>query len=383
MKKASPFIGVMLIIILCPTYLAVPTISQLQPQLLTVQTRIETKMEQVFNETILTTELTRIEKWTNGTLLQMTFYHILNPSNSSAQQASNITYIAKLATLQIEHQPREYYGTNSTPPREIIVTYRKWITNTTTPETESALAETSSIEPMAGMRYPYIEISNRTDYLQFVLKGKYGNVFATYDHNDNYNDEKDGGVYPLEANTPYILSGSRKPYHIHLTRDLLNSWVVGNISEALAVAASFIIWSSVEELVKKGLEAASEKVAAILGSPVVVAISVIWDIVDTINKLLEILGFINQAQWVENVVRERSLNDGWAWRGPIFKSEFIGWVWCPFRFRPITGWGIYQYREFEQTWGSEGIFNSNPHQYYICWYDRTVWLSASSSATWR
>jgi hypothetical protein len=104
MKKASPFIGVMLIIIiLCPTYLAVPTILQLQPQLLTVQTRTETKTEQVFNETILTTKLTRIEKWTNGTLLKMTFYHILNPSNSSAQQASNITYIAKLATLQVEH----------------------------------------------------------------------------------------------------------------------------------------------------------------------------------------------------------------------------------------------------------------------------------------
>jgi len=70
MKKASPFLGAMLIIIiLCPTYLAVPSVSQLQPQILTVQIKTETKTEQVFNETILTTELTRIEKWTNGTLL--------------------------------------------------------------------------------------------------------------------------------------------------------------------------------------------------------------------------------------------------------------------------------------------------------------------------
>ena len=377
MKKASPFIGAMLIIvILCPTYLALPSISQLQPRLLAVQVRTETKTEQVFNESILTTKLTRIEEWTNGTLLQMTFYHIINPSDTSAELASNTTYLTELVEFP-QSQPREYYGANSTPPREVIVTYRKWITNTTTPETESALIKTSTIRPLAGVLYPY---TDWIDTLKFVLKGSYGNVFATYDHDDNYNPD---GYYPLEANTPYILTGSQKPYHIHLIRDLLNSWVVGNISEALAVAASFIGEWSVEKLVEMGLEAASEKVAALLGSPIVVAISVIWDIVDTIDTVLKILGFFNQAQWVENVVRERFLGDGWAWRGPISKSEFIGWVWCPFWFKPITGWGIYQYREFEQTWGSEEIFNPNTHQYSICWYDRTEWLSASSSATFR
>ncbi|MGB9774908.1 MAG: hypothetical protein ACPL4I_13000, partial [Bacteroidota bacterium] len=236
MKKASPFIGAMLIIvILCPTYLALPSISQSQPRLLTVQVRAETKTEQVFNESILTTKLTRIEEWTNGTLLQMTFYHVINPSNTSTELASNTTYLTKLATLATDHQPREYYGTNSTPPREVIVTYKKWITNTTTPQRESASAETSSIRPQADARYPYTAV---IDTLQFVLKGKYESIFVTYDHNDNYNDEEDGGVYPLQANTPYILRGSQKPYHIHLIRDLLNSWVVGNISEALAVAAS-------------------------------------------------------------------------------------------------------------------------------------------------
>lgn len=378
MKKASPFIGAMLIIIiLCPTYLAVPSVSQLQPQILTVQIKTETKTEQVFNETILTTELTRIEKWTNGTLLQMTFYHILNPSNSSAQQASNITYIAKLAILQIEHQPREYYGTNSTPLREVIVTYRKWIINTTTPETESASIKTSTIRPLASVIYPY---TDRIDTLKFVLKGSYGNVFATYDHDDNYNPD---GYYPLEANTPYILRGSQKPYHIHLIKDLLDSWVIGNLTAAMVVAATFLLQYTVGELIEMGLEALSAEIAAILSMPIVVVILLINDIVEAIQAFLEALGFIKEADWVQSVVRERFLNDGWAWRGPISKSELVGWVWCPFWFKPITGWGIYQYREFEQTWGSEGIFNPNPHQYSICCYDRTEWLSASSSATWR
>lgn len=224
------------------------------------------------------------------------------------------------------------------------------------------------------MYYPY---TDWMDSLKFVLKGSYGGVFATYDHDDNYNSD---GYYPLEADTPYILTGKQKPYHIHLTRNLLDAWVFGNLTAAAVVAATFVGDYVVGDLIQKGLAAISKKVAAILAAPEVVAILLIWSIVDALHTLLEILGFLSEAQWVESVLRERFLGDGWAWRGRISSGEFIGWYWSPYIFKPMLGIGIYEFREFKKTWGAEGIFGSNPHEYSICWYNRTEWLTASTVA---
>jgi len=370
LRKIAILGAVLIFIVVSPTYLGVSSLSQLQPSLLKVTTAQEVKTIEILGKNVLTLTTTRIEEWTNGTKLRMVFYHLLNPSNSSIDSK----VATSLAVSEKFSKPREYYGMNSTPPREVIITYTKWISNTTTRTEKTSRIESASIRPLTGVYYPY---TDWIDGLKFVLEGEYNEVFATYDHDDNYNDD---GYYPLQENTPFILQGDTKPYHVHLIKDLLNSWVAGNISEALAVAASFFVYESIEELIEMGLAGASEKIAAILGSPIVVAVLVIWDIVDTIMTLLEILGLISQAQWVEECVREHFLGDGWAWRGPIARSKFIGWIWCPFWFKAITGWGWYQHREFDQTWGTEEIFG-DPHHYTVDWYWKTQWKTAPVSAT--
>ena len=370
MRKIAILGAVLIFIVLSPTYLGVSSLSQLQPSLLKVTMTQETKTIEILGKNVLTLTTTRIEEWTNGTKLRMVFYHLLNPSNSSIDSK----VATSLAVSEKFLKPREYYGMNSTPPREVIITYTKWISNTTTKTEKTSRIESATIKPLTGVYYPY---TDWIDGLKFVLEGEYNGVFATYDHDDNYNND---GYYPLQENTPFILQGNAKR-HIHLTKDLLDSWIAGNISDALAVAASFFLYESVEELILMGLEGVSEKVAAVLSSPIVVAIMVIWDMVETIMKLLEILNLINQAQWVNDWVVEHFLGDGWAWRGPIARSEFIGWIWCPFWFKPITGWGWYQHREFDQTWGAEGIFNPEPHHYTIDWYYKTEWKIAPTSAS--
>jgi len=365
-----PIIGAVLIfIVVSPTYLRVSSLSQLQPSLLKVTTSEEVKTIEILGKNVLTLTTTRIEEWTNGTKLRMVFYHLLNPSNSSVDSK----VATSLAVSENFSKPREYYGMNSTPPKEVIITYTKWISNTTTKTEKTSRIESASIRPLTGVYYPF---TARIDGCRFVLEGEYNGVFATYDHDDNYNRD---GYHPLEANTPYILEGNAKPYHIHLIKDLLNSWVAGNVSEELAVAASFFAFDSIKKLIKMGLEGASAKVAAILSSPIVVAVLLIEDMVDTIMTLLKILHFASQAQWVEECIREHFLGDGWAWRGPIARSKFIGWIWCPFWFKPITGWGWYQRRLFNQTWGAEGIFG-DPHHYTVDWYWKTEWKTAPTNA---
>lgn len=372
MRKMS-LIGMMLIaIIIYPNYIGIPLSLELQPRLIDSQVSRTVKTIEAMGMSIPSVITTRIEEWSNGTKFHMIFYHLLDANSEMG---------CLKAPEEIDFsKPREYYGTNSTPSREVIVTYTKWITNSSaaTPKETSQANQALTNLLETGVYYPYTSL---IDTLQFVLKGRFGNVFVSYDHNDNYNSEVNGGVYPLEANTPYILKGSQKPYHVHLTKDLLDGWVVGNLTAALVVGATFLASYVIGELIEKGLAAVSSTIAAILAAPVVVVILAIIDIAEALKALLEMLGFINEAQWVENVIREHFLGDGWAWRGPIYGREFVGWVWCPFWTRPITGWGIYQYREFEQTWGSEGIFNPNTHKCSICWYDRTEWLSASTPAT--
>lgn len=103
----------------------------------------------------------------------------------------------------------------------------------------------TEINPMAqNVYYPYTDIY---DGLQFVLEGTYGDIFSSYTHNDNYNSEEDGGIYPLEANKPYALQGFQRS-HIHLTRNLLDSWIAGNISAVFFTIATFFAEESVEEV---------------------------------------------------------------------------------------------------------------------------------------
>lgn len=374
MHKMLPAIAMLLcFVVISPTFIEPTLIAQTraQPKLISVQTQTEMKTIEVLGKSIPTRKTIQIEKWSNGTKLQMSFRHILNPSDNNSTQLP-------LVINGTESQPRQYFGLDSPPPREVVVNYKKWITNTTAMEIKKAPeSKAGSVSPSAILASVYYPDTDIVDGLQFVLEGSYEDVFVSYDHDDNYNED---GYHPLEVNTPYHLSGDQIPYHIHLIKDLLDAWVAGNLSMAETVGITFIARYCLGDLIRMGLARISAKVAAILGSPVVVAILFIIDIAEAIQAFLKLLGFVKAADWVINVVTEKFLGDGWTWRGPILGREYIGWYWIPYRTKPMTGIGIYAFREFNQTWGSEGIFDPNPHECSVAWYDRTEWLTAPTSA---
>lgn len=187
-----PIISIMLIaIVTTPNYLGISAFPELQPRLLNRQVEKVTKTVEVLGISIPTVITTTIEEWSNGTRLHMVFYHLLNSS-------SEISPLAAPEEIDFS-KPREYYGVNSTPLREVIITYTKWITNSSAATKVTTQNNHPSTRPLA-VYYPHTRI---IDGLWFVLKGEYQGVFATYDHDDNYNE---GGYYPLEANTPQNLT---------------------------------------------------------------------------------------------------------------------------------------------------------------------------------
>ena len=146
MRKIAILGAVLIFIVLSPTYLGVSSLSQLQPSLLKVTMTQETKTIEILGKNVLTLTTTRIEEWTNGTKLRMVFYHLLNPSNSSIDSK----VATSLAVSEKFSKPREYYGMNSTPPREVIITYTKWISNTTTKTEKTSRIESASVKPLTG-----------------------------------------------------------------------------------------------------------------------------------------------------------------------------------------------------------------------------------------
>jgi len=361
-----------LIAIVCPTYLVIPSSSQLQPRLLEVTTNKEIKTIEGLGKSFPTVTISKIEKWTNGTKLHMIFYHLLNPSSSSVDLDSVATSLATTEAL-----PSKQYW-DSTPPDEVIVTYTTWITEKMEKTERCTETKERGVRPLTGVYYPY---TDTYDTLQFVLEGTYGDIFASYTHNDNYNSEEEGGVYPLQENKPYLLQGSSR-LHKHLTKNLLDSWVAGNITAAYFVAVTYLREMALEELIELGLSYAFKSVAAFLSSPLVVGMMMLYDAAEAILAFIEAMGYLNEAAWVDNVVREDFLGDGWVWR-QRFPAEMTDWnqYWLnPFYYKPMRGLYHYVKWSFYEEWGAEGIF-SEKHYCSVTWRDWEEWEVAPTSAT--
>lgn len=131
-----------------------------------------------------------------------------------------------------------------------------------------------------------------------------------------------------------------------------------------------------------GLSYASKKVAAYLSSPVVVALMLIYDITDALLNFIEAMGYLSEAAWVQNVVREDFLGDGWLWRSRFpAEMENLEQYWCnPFYYKPMRGLYHYVKWSFYQEWGAEGIF-SKKHYCSVTWRDWEEWRVAPTDAT--
>ncbi|MBS7632735.1 hypothetical protein KEJ15_03820 [Candidatus Bathyarchaeota archaeon] len=247
-----------------------------------------------------------------------------------------------------------------------------WINETTWLSMNSI--ETQIVSPLTITgRLP--EIWNESsDWMYFLAHASNGTHFTSYAHDNNYER-----YYPYDWDLNYNLKGAAYK-HIHLGSSTINSWICGNLSTAAIVALDFFVGNvvdfCVEELVTMGLEALGVSVAAVLESPLIVAISTLLAIKDYIEFMAKEVGYISTAAWVHSVVKEHFGGDGWSWMGPIVTLVGDIAVRNFYYLCPITDWRHFEARFWNKTWGSQGIFCRNE----ICalWYTRQEVKVASS-----
>jgi hypothetical protein len=246
-----------------------------------------------------------------------------------------------------------------------------WINITSWLNFETLMSKTTTSPRRYGPLQEYL--SEISDWIWFLEHADNGTHFTSYTHPNNYER-----YYPYEWDLNYNLKGAAYT-HMHIGSSTINSWIWGNLTAAAIVALDFIIERvvgfCVEDLVTMGLEALGVHVAAALEAPLLVAITTLIEIVDFIDTMAKVLGYVTTAAWVNSVVKEHFGGDGWSWRGPIVTLAGEIAVRNFYYLCPITDWRHFEARFWNKTWGSQGIFCRNE----ICalWYTRQEVKAAS------
>jgi hypothetical protein len=184
--------------------------------------------------------------------------------------------------------------------------------------------------------------------------------------------------------------------HLHLPVSLLNSWVNGNISDAIFIGISFLTYKAInamtDDLVSLMLEGGgaickkvSDETATYVADEFdMPLIAVGYEIAAWAHELIEFLEQIftdvQRAAWVNQIVREKFGGDGWNWHPEPFDPGDCAYYEDPFDTRLMTVYHWYHVRVFNMTWGTQGIYG-NPETYVGVWPGYDEVKCGSSTAT--
>jgi len=334
LKKANKTLGIVSIffsmIVLSPSIM-LPSLlqTQVQPTMLNTKTVKSIKTMTSFDRTLEAHEVVKTEEWTNGTRFDLSEHIMVNDPNLL----------------------------------DVWVNCTTWRTPQMLERIMASKTQESAPIRTLSTRYPY---GRFIDGLYFLLKGNNGTHLVSYDHNDNYDT-----YHPGEWYARYNLTGTQKT-HVHLAKDLIDDWRNNVIDTADLVGTIFAILG--------GSTTAIGGVATVLGAPWVGVPAIIWGITTIIEAIIVYVYLTQLAQWIRDVVTEQFSGDGWSWMGAIL--QFIAILRTNLGRIYSTGWGgsgdcfirfgkmddFYEVRNWEQSWGAEGVSPSSSQDYTVAWW---------------
>jgi hypothetical protein len=311
------------LIVVSPS-IVLPSLIQVKPSIENVKTINSLKKTIAFGQAFESKELIRIEEYTDGSeKFHISEYIMLNdPSCQGVYVNCTIWYNP---TLQSSRSEQAY---------------------------KSAPAISSS-----GL-YPYFDI---IDGLHFLLKGNNGTHLVSYNHDNNYDSR---GYHPGEwywsGSLPGILM-----QHIHLPTDVITDWYNGVVDSAT-------LWTTIFAILGGGTTIVGG-VVTVLGCPPIGALAIIGGLAAILGAIVNYVYKMQLANWIRDVVTEKFSGDGWSWMGAVLSciavvttnlgglspgGDFI-------RFGKVDDY--YEIRNWQQSWGAEGIFPGSTQDYLVAW----------------
>ena len=320
MIKMGKYLAVLcLSLIVVSPSIVLPSLIQVKPSIENVKTINSLKKMTAFGRAFESKELIRIEEYTDGSeKVHISEYIMLNdPSCQGVYVNCTIWYNP---TLQSSGSEQAY---------------------------KSAPATISS----SGL-YPYFDI---IDGLHFLLKGNNGTHLVSYNHDNNFDSR---GYHPGEWYWRGSLAGIEKT-HIHLATDVMTDWYNGVVDSAT-------LWTTIFAILGGGTTIVGG-VVTVLGCPPIGALAILGGLAAILGAIVNYVYKMQIANWIRDVVTEKFSGDGWSWMGAVLRFFAIK-VYNPYFRVPMTEYDYYEIRNWQQSWGAEGIFPGSTQDYLVAWW---------------